>query len=67
MVHEGESSYKCGAKFYAIGGEKLDLQNSFERGERGEFVSKIRVLQSLRYGDASLSFSVIRTPSGSSN
>jgi len=55
MIHGGESYFRCGSRFYAIGGDKLTFTTSFERNEKGELVSRNKVFEKLKYGDVPLS------------
>ncbi|XP_059468499.1 uncharacterized protein LOC132192518 [Neocloeon triangulifer] len=55
MVHGGESYFRCGGAVYAIGGADLTFTLSFERDEKGNFVTRNKVQEKLSTGDVPLS------------
>lgn len=51
LEHSGESHYRCQDNYYAINGEPLKFEHSFERNAKGESVSRNKLEEKYRYGD----------------
>jgi len=51
LIHSGESHLRCKNNYYAISGEKMTHEHSFERTHQGHLVSKNVVQQKYQFGD----------------
>jgi hypothetical protein len=55
MWHSGESHYRCGNTYYAIGGDSMEFKINLESDEKGDSIMRNNVFEKMKYGDVPLS------------